>query len=79
MLPLLPLFAVKVAALTITVGQALGIGATAFGVGAGIKGALDYQKAKKIKAEADAEYQKMASRIRRQTRKLKKNSRTLAA
>jgi hypothetical protein len=67
------------AALTVTVGEALGIGATAFGIGAGIKGAMDYKKAKRLKAEADAEYVEMASRIRRSAMRAKKNSRTLAA
>jgi len=34
---------------------------------------LDYQQAKKLKAEADEAYRKMAMRIRRQTIRLKKN------
>ena len=77
MLFLLPAMAAH--AVAVTVGEAIGIGATVFCIGAGIKGAVDYQKAKKLKAEADEEYQAMASRIRRQARRLKKNSRTLAA
>ena len=69
-------FAAKAAA--ITVGEAVGIGAMAFGVGAGIKGAVDYNRAKKLKAEADEEYREMASRIRKRSARLKKNSRLLA-
>jgi uncharacterized protein (UPF0254 family) len=74
---LLPAIAAQ--AVAVTVGEAIGIGATVFGVGAGIKGAMDYQKAKKLKAEADAEYQEMASRIRRRAMRLKKSSGHLAA
>ena len=67
-------FLLPVAAATaITVGEAIGIGATVFGIGAGVKGMLDYQKAKKLKAEADEEYRKMASRIRHQAIRLKKS------
>jgi uncharacterized protein (UPF0254 family) len=68
-----------VAAATVTVGEAIGIGATVLGVGAGIKGIADYKKAKQLKAEADAEYQEMADRIRRRTMRLKKSSGHLAA
>ena len=73
-LPMLAATAIKV-----TVAEAIGIGATVFGIGAGIKGAIDYSKAKKLKAEAEAEYQQMAHRIRQRTAKLKKNSERLAA
>jgi len=72
--PMLAATAVKV-----TVAEMIGIGATVFGIGAGIKGAIDYSKAKKLKAEAEAEYQQMAHRIRQRTAKLKKNSERLAA
>jgi len=76
MIFLLPIAAaVKAVAATVTVGEAIGIGAMTLGVGAGVKGAVDYHKAKKLKAEADAEYQEMAARIKRQAAKLKKNSR----
>ena len=77
MIFLLP--AIAAHAVAVTVGEAIGIGATVFGIGAGIKGAVDYQKAKKLKAQADAEYQEMASRIRRRAMRLKKSSRHLAA
>ena len=70
---------VKAAAAALTVGEAVGLGVTAFGVSAGIKGAVDYQKAKKLKAEADEEYREMASRIRRRAARLKKSSGPLAA
>jgi len=71
--------AVIAQAIAVTVGEAIGIGATVFGIGAGIKGAIDYQKAKKLKDKADEEYREMATRIRRQAMRIKKNSRTLAA
>jgi hypothetical protein len=67
------------AALTVTIGEAIGVGATVFGIGAGIKGAIDYRKAKQLKAEADEEYHEMASRVRRKAAKLKKNCMTLAS
>ena len=73
---MLPVIAARAA---VTVGEALGIGATLFGIGAGIKGAVDYRRAKKLKAEADEEYREMASRVRRRTMRLKKNYGNLAA
>ena len=78
MLFLLPMAAHAVAA-TLTVGEVIGIGATAFGIGAGIKGAIDYKKAKRLKAEAAQEYMEMASRIKRRTERVKKNSVPLAS
>jgi hypothetical protein len=71
MIFLLPVFAAKAAVATITIGEALGISAAVLGIGAGIKGSVDYQRAKKLKAEAEAEYQEMAQRIRRRTARLK--------
>jgi len=76
---LLPVLAAQAVAATVTVGEAIGIGATVFGIGAGVKGAIDFHKAKKLKAEADEEYHEMASRIRRRVMQVKKNSRHLAA
>ena len=73
----LPIFAAATAA-TVTIGEAVGLGAAAIGIGAGIKGAMDYRNAKKLKEEADAEYRAMASRIRRDAARLKKNSEALA-
>ena len=78
MLFLLPM-AAHAAVATMTVGEAIGIGATVFGIGAGIKGAIDYKKAKRLKAEAAQEYMEMVSRIRRQTERVKKNSEPLAS
>ena len=75
---ILPIIAAAAAATTVTVGEIVGIGATLFGIGAGIKGAMDYQKAKKLKEEADAEYREMAARIRCEAAELKKNSAALA-
>ena len=79
MLFLLPVVAAKAVAATLTIGEAIGIGATVFGIGAGIKGAVDYQKAKRLKEEADLEYREMAARMRKRAEWLKKNSKTLAA
>jgi len=75
---ILPIIAAAAAATTVTVGEVVGIGATLFGIGAGIKGAVDYRNAKKLKEEADAEYRKMAERIRSEAAELKKNSEALA-
>jgi uncharacterized protein (UPF0254 family) len=69
----------RTAVATLTVGEAIGIGCAAFGVGAGIKGAIDYRNAKKLKEEADAEYREMASRIKRRTLRLKKSLESLAS
>jgi len=79
MLHLIPLFAAKTIATTITVGQAIGMGTMVLGIGAGIKGFNDYQKAKKILAEAENEYQQMAQKIKKRAFDLKKNSNRLAA
>ncbi|MCL2044742.1 MAG: hypothetical protein FWG89_11455 [Treponema sp.] len=80
MLFLLPAaFVAKAAIATLTVGEAIGIGATVFGVGAGIKGAVDYRRAKRLIAEAEEEYRDMSSRIRRRALRLKKNSAALAS
>jgi len=79
MLFLLPFMAAKTIAATITVGQAIGIGSMAFGIGAGIKGAVDYHKAKKIMAEAETEYQKITQKMKQHARRLKKSSTPLAA
>jgi hypothetical protein len=78
LLPVLGI-AARAAVATVTVGEAIGIGATAIGIGAGIKGAVDYQKAKKLKEDADKEYQEMAGRLRRRAMKLKKSSRLMAS
>ena len=79
LLPVAAAYAAATAATAVTVGEAVGIGATLFGIGAGIKGAIDYRKAKKLKDEADEEYREMASRIRRRAVRLKKNLGGLAA
>jgi len=76
---LLPVIAAKAVATTITVGQALAGVTMACGIGAGIKGAMDYQKAKKIMADAETEYREMATKMRDRTARLKKNSARLAA
>ena len=78
MLFLLPV-AAKAITTTITVGQAIGIGSMAFGIAAGIKGATDYQKAKKIMADAESEYQAITQKMKQHARRLKKSSKPLAA
>jgi hypothetical protein len=79
MIFLLPFAAAKAAAATITLGEMIAITATTVGIGAGIKGAIDYNKAKKLKEEAAAEYVQMTKKIRRRSAKLKKSSMRLAA
>ena len=75
----LPAMAAYAVATSVTVGEAIGIGTSLLGIGIGIKGAVDYRKAKKLKAEADEEYRIMAARIRRRTARLKKSYGNLAA
>jgi hypothetical protein len=58
------LFLLPVAA-AITIGEAIGIGTTVFGIGVGVRGALDYRKAKMLKAEAEEEYRKMTMRVKK--------------
>jgi len=81
MIFLLPLAAAaaKTAVATITLGEMIAIGATTIGISAGIKGAIDYNKAKKLKDEAAAEYVQMTKKIRRRAARLKKSSTRLAA
>jgi len=62
----------------ITIGEVLGIAATVIGIGAGIKGAVDYSKARKLTARAEEEYREMKSRIRMRAARLKKPSEPLA-
>jgi len=65
--------ALKAAVATITVGEAIGIGTAVFGIGIGIKGGIDFHKAKQLKAEAEAEYKEMVNLIKRRTDHLKKS------
>ena len=62
----------------ITIGEVIGIAAAVIGIGSGIKGAADYHKAQKLKAEAEEERREMVSRIRRRAMRLKKTSGPLA-
>jgi hypothetical protein len=68
MLFLLPVFA----AATVSIGEALGIGASIIGIGAAVKGSADYRKAKSIQNNANLEYQAMAERIKRKSKKVQK-------
>jgi DNA-binding Lrp family transcriptional regulator len=63
MLPLLPAFA----AVTVSIGEALGIGASVIGIGAAVKGAADYHRAKAIQTNAGAEFREAGERIDRKT------------
>jgi len=78
MLFLLPILGIKAAVATITVGQAIGFGTMALGIGAGIKGAVDYNNAKKLMAEAEREYEAVAQKMRKHSAHLKKSSERLA-
>jgi hypothetical protein len=64
LLPLLPAFA----ALTISIGEAVGIGASAFGIGAAVKGAADYNRAASLRKSANGEYQNMVLCLKRKAR-----------
>ena len=75
----LPIMAARAVVATLTVGEAIGIGSMAFGIGAGIKGAVDYQKAKKLMAEAEKEYEAVTQRMRQHASRLKKSYKPLAA
>jgi hypothetical protein len=66
--PLLPAFA----ALAVSIGEAVGIGAGLIGIGAGIKGSADYHQAKTLREDAYNHYQTMEARIRRETRAVQK-------
>ena len=79
MLFVLPIMVAKAAVATLTVGQAIGIGSMAFGIGAGIKGAVDYHRAKKLMAEAEKEYEAVTQRMKQHAFRLKKSSENLAA
>jgi hypothetical protein len=63
-MPLVPAFA----ALTVSIGEAAGIGAGLVGIAAGIKGSADYKKAETIREGARRRCLGMAERIRRKAR-----------
>lgn len=65
LLPFLPAFA---AAVTVSIGEAVGIGASVIGIGAAIKGAADYHTAKSVQENTNAEYQGIVSRIERKSK-----------
>jgi hypothetical protein len=72
---ILPVFS----ALTVTIGEALGIGAGLMGIGAGIKGSADYKKAKTIQEEACKSYLDMVEQIREKTRSVQNRLEEFAA
>ena len=63
-LPLLPAF-VAATAKAITIAEAISIGTGAIGIGAGIKGAMDYCKANDVQKEAINSYQTLADKVKR--------------
>jgi hypothetical protein len=64
LLPLLPAFA----AVTVSIGEAIGIGASAIGIGAAVKGSVDYHNAKTVQEAAYACYQSMVKKIRQKAK-----------
>jgi hypothetical protein len=64
LLPLLPAFA----AATVSIGEAVGIGASLVGIGAAVKGAVDYNQAALLRKTANGEYQAMVLKIKRKAR-----------
>jgi hypothetical protein len=62
--PFLPAFT----AVTVSIGEAVGIGAGAVGIGAAIKGAADYNRAASLRKTANEEYRTMALKLKRKAR-----------
>jgi hypothetical protein len=75
LLSLLPSFA----AVTVSIGEALGIGASLAGIGAGVKGLADYHEAKTIGEKARNRYRRMVQRIRRKAAKVQTGLAAFAA
>jgi hypothetical protein len=67
-LPLLPAFA----ALAVSIGEAVNMGAGLIGIGAAVKGSADYRKAKTLQEDAYTRYQSMAARIQQSTKTVQK-------
>ena len=59
-----------IAGLTITIGEAIGIGASVVGIGAAIKGAADYHEAKSIQESSCANYQNALNQINRKSKEV---------
>ena len=68
LLPFLPAFA----AATVSIGEAIGIGASVIGIGAAVKGAADYHKAQSIQQNAASEYRETVERIERKSKAVQK-------
>jgi hypothetical protein len=68
LLPFSPAFA----AATLSIGEAIGIGASLIGIGAVIKGAADFHTAKSVQDDALGEYRRTAGRIERQSKEAQK-------
>jgi len=63
LLPMLPVFAAATVK-AITIAEAIGIGASVIGAGAGIKGAIDYRKANDVQKAALSRYQAATDRVK---------------
>ncbi|WP_010260699.1 hypothetical protein [Treponema primitia] len=77
MFPILGIIAAGVAS-ALTASEAVGLGLTAVGIGAGIKGMIDRNEAEKISAEAAESYQVMYNRICRKTASVKNQLKNFA-
>jgi hypothetical protein len=67
LLPLLPAFAAA-----FSIGEAIGISASAIGIGAAIKGAVDYNHATSLRKTANEEYRNMVLALKRKARAVQK-------
>ncbi|MDR0442145.1 MAG: hypothetical protein LBH44_01900 [Treponema sp.] len=61
----LPIFAAVAAVKAVSIAELVSIGAGAIGIGAGIKGLMDYRKANDVQKSALNRYQAMAEKIKR--------------
>jgi intracellular sulfur oxidation DsrE/DsrF family protein len=62
LLPILPVLAVATVK-TITIAEAISIGASVIGAGAGIKGVIDYRKANSVQKAALSRYQTIVDKV----------------
>jgi hypothetical protein len=64
LLPFIP----ALAAAALSIGEAVGIGASVIGIGAAVKGAVDYNQAKTVRKTANQEYQDMILKLKKKAR-----------
>jgi hypothetical protein len=65
-LPLIPLFANA----AITVGEAIGLGISAIGIGACVKGSVDFHKAKSVRTDVKNRYEDVVARTRDKAKRI---------